>query len=114
MRNFIRNLHNKPDHHKQRFAMLASATVTLFIFGFWSIATFGSKGGVVADAGSQVASVSAAESEVSPFESIQSSVAGGLKAITEKFSDIMTNFNSVNFQQDYSEMKDKALDSYGQ
>lgn len=116
MQNFFAKLHQKPDHHKKRFALLASSTITLFIFGFWSVATFGGSGGVLADVDteSQTASVIASENEVGPFKSLRSSLGGSISAIAESFAELMDSFNSVNFQSDYSEMRDKAIESYEQ
>lgn len=41
MRKYLSTLHQRPDRHKDRFAFLASASITLFIFAIWSFVKFG-------------------------------------------------------------------------
>ncbi len=36
MKKYLKELHQKPHHHKKRFALLASGIVTLSIFAVWS------------------------------------------------------------------------------
>src|SRR3989344_5865914 len=49
MRQYLSTLHKQPPHHKKRFALLASSTITLFIFGVWSLVTFGTGGTMIAE-----------------------------------------------------------------
>lgn len=49
MKKYLSTLHQKPHHHKKRFALLASSLVTLSIFGIWSLVKFGAEPIVVKD-----------------------------------------------------------------
>ncbi len=88
MKRYLATLHTKSDHHKRRFALLASGSVTLLIFGIWSLATFGMNGAVVAKT----------EQEVSPFQSLQMNLAASFEVLGNNFK----------------ELKDGALNIYGQ
>jgi len=114
MRKYLAELHKKPDHHKKQFALLASGTITLFIFGVWSLATFGvNSNGVVADNNiSNVSTVS--ESEMGPLQSFGSSVASSWEAIKNSFGQLQDGLKTINFDTEYQEMKDGALKTYGQ
>ena len=86
MRKYLATLHKRPDHHKKRFALLVSGTITLFIFGVWSLATFGTNKVIVTGG-----------DEVSPFQSLHSSLAVSIEALQENFK----------------ELKDSVLKTYG-
>lgn len=111
MRRYLANLHKRPDHHKRHFAFLASSTITLLIFGVWSLATFPSKvdqplaGGK--NDGPNV-------SEVSPFQSLRMSLASSLEALKSNFGELKSGFKAVNFEAEYQEMRDETLNIYGQ
>ena len=104
MRKYLSTLHKQPAHHKKRFALLASSTITLFIFGVWSLATFGA-GGVI---------ITEAKSEVSPFQSLHMSLAASLEALRENFGELKSSLKAVDFEAEYREMRNGALDIYGQ
>lgn len=113
MRKYLAQLHKKPDHHKRQFALLASGTITLFIFGIWSLTTFGVNRGMAAN--NNVSNVSVApESEAGPFQSFRSSVAASLEAIKSSFGQLQNALKEINFSTEYQEMKDGALKTYGQ
>ena len=78
MRKYLAELHKKPDHHKRQFALLASGTITLFIFGIWSIATFGINTKIIAET----------ENEVSPFQSLRMSMAASFEALRGNFGEL--------------------------
>lgn len=105
--------------------MLASATITMFIFGFWSIATFGVNGGVLAalkggsaespESSSQVAAASAAvEGESGPLSSLANGLSTGFGALMESIRELKNGLSPDNLQSEYSEMKDRAIETYGQ
>jgi len=102
MRKYLAELHKKPDHHKKQFALLASGTITLFIFGVWSLATFGINEGIVA------------KDEAGPFQSFRSNVASSLEAIKSNFGQLKDGFKTMDFKTEYQEMKNGALNIYGQ
>ncbi len=43
MKKYLSTLHERPHHHKKRFAFLASGIVTLSIFAVWSLVRFSDK-----------------------------------------------------------------------
>ena len=104
MRKYLAELHKKPDHQKRHFALLVSGTITLFIFGVWSMITFGINTGVMAEA----------ENEVSPFQSVRSSLASSLEAVKSNFGELNSGLRAVDFEARYREMRDGALNIYGQ
>jgi hypothetical protein len=115
MKKYLAELHKKPDHHKRQFALLASGTVTLFIFGIWSLATFGMNGGIIAkDSGSATTISKTAENEVGPFQSFRSNLASSLEALKGGFAELKHSFETIDFEAEYKEMRKGALNIYGQ
>ena len=111
MRKYLANLHEKPDHHKKQFAFLASGTITLFIFGVWSLATFGIDRGTVAESGN-VPTV--ANREVSPFQSLRMNLGASIEALKSNLSGLNSELKSVDFEAEYNEMRDGAINIYGE
>jgi len=103
MRRYLAKLQKKPDHHKRQFAFLASTTITLFIFGIWSLTTFGVNTRIVAE-----------ENEVSPFQSLGTNLASSLEALKGSFGALKSGLKTVDFETKYQEMRDGALDIYGE
>ncbi|OHA91862.1 MAG: hypothetical protein A2665_01825 [Candidatus Zambryskibacteria bacterium RIFCSPHIGHO2_01_FULL_46_30] len=103
MRRYLAKLQKKPDHHKKQFAFLASLTITLFIFGIWSLATFGVNTRIIAE-----------ENEVSPFQSLGTNLASSLEALKGSFGVLKSGLKTVDFETKYQEMRDGALDIYGE
>jgi len=95
MENFLSNLREKPARHRKRFAFLAAATITLFIFGFWSLTNFGT-GGVLASRDEESEDVA-----VSPFESVRLDMASGLAAVKASFNELMSAFGSLGTEEEY-------------
>ena len=116
MRKYLAQLHKKPDHHKKQFAFLVSGTITLFIFGVWSLATFGMNDGVIVknDTSSTGTISKMTESEVTPFQSFRSNLASSLDALKINFGELKRSFETMNLETEYKEMKDGALNIYGQ
>ena len=83
MDRYLAKLHKKPDHHKKRFALLASSTITLFIFGVWSLTTFG--------VNSISREVVVEKSEVSPLQSLRTSLASSFEALKNSFEEMRNN-----------------------
>lgn len=98
MRKYLSELHKKPDHHKKQFALLTSGTITLFIFGIWSVVNFG-----VPDAPVKVAEEK--KEEIGVFDSLRLNLAASLTGIKENFMDL---------ESKYTELRDGTLDIYGQ
>lgn len=104
MKRYLAALHKKPDHHKRQFALLASGTVTLIIFGIWSLATFGTVKTTV---------VEKTNSEVSPFQSLQMSLADTLSALKSSIGELKTSFEPADLEAKYKELRDNSLNTYG-
>src|SRR3989344_4938142 len=103
MRKYLARLQKKPDHNKRQFALLASVTITLFLFGVWSLATIGVNTRIIAE-----------ENEVSPFQSLGSNLAASFEGLKSNFGKLKSGFGAVDFEAEYQEMKEDALDVYGQ
>ncbi|MDP3763848.1 MAG: hypothetical protein Q8Q92_04410 [bacterium] len=86
MEKYLTALYKKPDHHKRRFALLVSGTVTLFIFGVWSLATFGTNNNKV---------IVTSNNEVSPLQSLNSSLAASLEALRENFKELKDGVSNI-------------------
>ena len=102
MKKYLLTLHRQPDQHKKRFALTVSSIVTLFIFGVWSLVTFGVHPEIVAQ-----------KNEASPLDSLRTSVASSFEALTNSLEALTKNLGSVNFEAGYKDMRDKAIDTYG-
>ena len=83
MRKYLATLHRRPDHHKKRFALLASGGFTLIIFATWSLVTFGNDN-------PPEETVTRAHEEVGPLESLRANSAQTLEAIKESIEDLKT------------------------
>ena len=114
MRKYLAELHKKPDHHKRHFALLASSTITLFIFGFWSLVTFGTNDEIIAENENTPTLSVQRDDEVSPFESLRMSLAASLEALRGNFVELKSGMEAIDFESEYKEMRDGALDVYGQ
>lgn len=84
---YLSTLHRQPAVHKKRFALFVSGTITLFIFGVWSLVNFGGDGGVIA----RKANMNTAE--VSPLESFGTNVASSFSALKDSFVELKTTLN---------------------
>ena len=122
MRKYFATLHTKPDHHKRRFAFLASSAITLSIFGIWSLVTFGivntEKESAIAGIRSSTVALSEVakpkkETEVSPFQSLRMNLAASLEAFKRGLGEMGTAFEAIDFESEYKELRDGALDAYG-
>lgn len=111
MNKYLHSLHKKPEHHKKRFALLASGTITLFIFGIWSFVNF-------APQSNQLVSKSERDTskviEISPLQSMRLNLASSLEALLESLRGLKSGIESLDFKSSYAEIKDNALDIYGQ
>lgn len=106
MRKYLASLPDKPDHHKKRFAFLASGTFTLMIFGFWSLAHFGLPSNTrVVERQNQ--------NEVSPFESLKGNLATPLEALKNQFRNLGESMGDINIESEYQNIRQDALNSYG-
>ena len=101
-------MHERPERHKKRFALVVSGVFTLLIFTFWSMATFG-----VGDTISlQEVEAERAHQETSPFESLYSSAVSGFEDILSNVSLIKGAVEKVDLNEGYTEMRDNVLEVY--
>ena len=114
MHRYLAELHKKPDHHKKQFALLASGTITLIIFGVWSLATFGASGSPIAKVDDRASDTTEIESEVGPFQSLSANVATSLEALKNIFGALMGGVKAVDLDSEYQKMRDGALNTYDQ
>ncbi len=103
MYKYLDKVREKPAHHRRRFAFLTSSTITLFIFGIWSLAMFGGSGG---------STVADSRDENSPFESFTANVGSALDTFKSDFDNVWEKVESVDLESEYSEMRQDALDTY--
>jgi hypothetical protein len=113
MRKYLATLHKRPDHHKKRFALLVSGGFTLAIFAVWSMVTLGPNGTLAQD-NRQLTTDNQRQNEVSPFESLTSSVASGWQSVVEGLQDLKKSVNGLDFDSDYEEMRSDVIKVYGQ
>lgn len=112
MKRYLVTLHKKPDHHKKQFAFLVSSTITLIIFGVWSLATFPplrlADQPVLAGGKNNASNAS----EVSPFQSLKMSLADTLSALKSSIGELKTSFESADLEAQYKELRNNSLNIY--
>ena len=84
MRQYLATLHQKPDHHKKRFALLVSGSFTLLIFGIWFLVRTGGESVVAENS-----------KEVTPLGSFQASIGAALKVLRNDVGDRETGLETV-------------------
>ncbi len=98
MRRYLATLHNKSESHKKRFASISAGVVTLFIFGVWSLTTFGVK---EEELSYNAHSDNATRQEVSPFQSLRINLGTSFKSLKGDFQGIIDNFKSLESEIEY-------------
>jgi len=111
---YLSELHRKPDRHKKRFALLASGTITLIIFGVWSMVNFGTGLGVTADSRQSSGAEVAESSGISPFESLRLNLAASIEGLRSNLKGLKAGLDALDLEAGYNEMKNRALNIYGQ
>ena len=112
MRKYLSTLHEKSPLHKKRFALLASSVMTLFIFGIWSLVTFGTSGKLTNHNNTQ-ALLANSESEVGPLESLRMGVSTSFELLYGNLRALTSNIGNLDIGKEYQEMRDGALETYG-
>jgi hypothetical protein len=115
MKKYFSQLHEKPDHHKKRFALLLSSTITLFIFGVWSLVIFGPSGSIMGNRDGSAIAVTR-DREVSPFQSFRLTLAASFEAFANNFRELKSGLEAVDFEENYREMEEtegNPFDIYG-
>lgn len=91
MRHYLATLHKRPDHHKRRFALLASGSITVLIFVAWALVTFGN-GGTLAENNNDP---ERANPEIGPIDSLRAGASESLDALGNSFKDLKSGvFNT--------------------
>lgn len=113
MRKYFSTLHQRSESHRRHFALAVSSIVTLSIFSFWSLATFGT-GGTLAQNDPQP-TTNNRSMEVSPFESFKNGLAASLEGLSGALSSTKDTLKeAVDLEADYQKMRDGVLNTYGQ
>ncbi len=104
MYKYLDKVREKPLHHKKRFALLASSTITMFILGVWSFAMFGvSSGSVVAQR---------EEEGNSPLQSLTANVGSAFNSFKQDFDKVVESVESIDLEEEYGEMRQDAVETY--
>ncbi|MEX0919497.1 MAG: hypothetical protein WDZ64_01970 [Parcubacteria group bacterium] len=107
MRRYINNLKERPPHHRKRFALLFSTTVTLFIFGIWTMVNFGTGGILATKADTRETTVE--QNEVSPLASFYKNIATSFQAVGSGIGELKNGFKSFNPDNVEEQMRDNVL-----
>lgn len=108
MRKYLATLHKKPESHRRRFALLASSTITLFIFSIWSLVNFG------LPENRQIAQQEMRNvEEVSPFDSLRAGVGAAVQSLRGGFGEVKQGLEQVDFGSEYELMRGRAFETYG-
>lgn len=109
MHQYLATLHERPHHHKQRFAMLVSGCVTLLIFALWLTFRFGSD--------NVVAQTPAAETQettvnaVSPLDTMKANASDAWQLLQGEFSKAKDGLQSVDVENSYTQVRNDALNN---
>ena len=123
MERYLEKLQNKPAHHKKRFALLTSGAITLFIFGVWSLATFGMNGiGINKEIFTRKDDVPTpsvrVENEVSPLGSLYKSLVASVATLLDSFGELKTSLETglerVDLEAEYKKVEMGTLEIYGE
>lgn len=110
IKDYLRTLHTKPDHHKKRFSLFVASSITLLIFTVWATVNFGT-GSIIAQAPIEE-SVDKADS---PLTNFRASAADSWSLVTGQIDKAKQGLESVNLDNSYTEMRNGALNNqYGQ
>lgn len=90
MRKYLSTIHQKSPEHKRLFALIVSSSITLIIFGIWSLVTFGRISQTVADAPTDEGTLKAPI----PIEDIKSGIANSFEAVRGQINSLQDNSNS--------------------
>ena len=112
MRRYLATLHEKPDHHKKRFALLVSGGFTLILFIGWTVVRFGAPGLQISKAPD--VKIQNKTEEVTPIGTLKATVKDGWDSITSQFGEIKETTKSLDMTGKYQEIRNSALDNNGQ
>lgn len=107
MKKYLSTLHTKPEHHKQRFALLVSGCLTLIIFAVWVEARFANTSSVAAVPAETVVVNNAA----SPLQDLKASASEAWSLLTGQVDKAKEGLKSVDLQNNYTQVRDDALNN---
>lgn len=109
IKDYLKTLHTRPDHHKQRFSLLIAGSFTLLIFSVWYTVHYGSRT-VIAEA-----PIEEIENEAQPLDTFRASAIESWNLMTAQFEKAKQGLESVNLEDSYTQVRNEALNNqYGQ
>lgn len=99
MRKYLSTIHQKSPEHKRLFALIVSSSITLIIFGIWSLVTFGRTSQIVVDAPEDTGTL---KSSI-PLEDIKSGLANSFEAVRGQINSLQDNSGTVNTNTTYGQ-----------
>jgi len=115
MKKYLSTIHQRSTAHKKRFALAVSGSITLIIFGLWSLIVFGDNSPKVVQTSDNSVVISNqtdnsnAVPTISPFDGIKDGVANVFSAIKNQVEQLTHTAGSINIQNKYNEARDQAL-----
>jgi len=107
MRKYLSTLHQKPEHHQKRFALVVAGCFTLLIFAAWVDLRFGAK---TIDAAPVAANESTISAE-SPLESLKASASEAWSLLSGQVGKAEQGLKSVDLQNNYNQVRNDALNN---
>jgi len=99
MRTYLATIHQKSPEHKRLFALIVSSSITLIIFGIWSLVTFGRTSQTVADAPTDAGNLKAPI----PLEDIKSGLANSFEAVRGQINSLQDKSGTENTNTTYGQ-----------
>lgn len=99
MRTYLSTIHQKSPEHKRLFALIVSSSITLIIFGIWSLVTFGRDSQIVADVPKDAGTLKAPI----PLEDIKSGLANSFEAVRGQINSLQDNNNTAETNTTYGQ-----------
>ena len=99
MKTYLATIHQKSPEHKRLFALVVSSSITLIIFGVWSLVTFGRSSQTVADAPRDAGTLEAPI----PLDDIKSGLANSFEAVRGQINSLQDNSGTVDTNTTYGE-----------
>jgi len=92
MGKYLSTIHQRPTGHKKLFALAVSGSITLAIFGFWSLATFGRTSSTIAETPRNTGTLEAPM----PIDEIKSGLANSYEALRGQINSLQESVKNIN------------------
>ncbi len=99
MSKYLSTIHQKSPQHKKLFALVISGSVTLIIFGIWSLVTFNRGSQIIVDAPKDAGTLKAPI----PLEDIKSGLANSFEAVRGQINSLQDNSGTADTNTTYGE-----------